>query len=113
MGWVRDKDGFWLADDKSGNKVSDIGNFIGAGGEIFHVQNVGRILAHCNEMKKDGGWSKDRTMKRYASIPFVEYIKHPGLSEDDKELAAFIESHPQYRTSTETHGTAVRNIVVK
>lgn len=114
MGWIRDDEGFWLADD--GHRISDIANCVGADGEIFHVQNVGRIAAHCAEMQKTKGWSKDRTMKRLASIPLVEFLKHPEISEleTNEKVESYIRKHlPQYSTSQESRGVATANVVVK
>lgn len=114
MGWVRDDEGFWLADD--GHRISDIANVVGADGEIFHVQNVGRIAAHCAEMQKTSGWSKTRTMKRLASIPLVVLLKHPALDtlETNEEISRYMEKYlPEYLTSRETHGVASANVVLK
>lgn len=114
MGWKLDDEGFWVADD--GYTVSDIGNFVGADGEVFHVQNVGRIAAHCAEMQKTTGWSKDRTMKRLATIPLIEFLKHPAIDELDtnEKVQAYIEKHlPQYSTAKESRGIATANVVVK
>jgi hypothetical protein len=114
MGWIHDEDGFWLADD--GHRISDIANCVGADGEIYHVQNVGRIAAHCAELQKTKGWSKTRTMKRLASIPLVELLKHPGLDELDtnEKVEAYVRKYlPQYITASDTRGVATANVVVK
>ena len=114
MGWVQDSDGFWLADD--GSRVSDIANCVNADGEIYHIQNVGRILAHCAEMQKTKGWSKTRTMKRLASIPLMELLKHPELNELDtnNQIEDYIRKHlPQYITTHDTRGVADAGVVIK
>lgn len=114
MGWVQDADGCWWADD--GHRISDIANMIDADGEIYHIQNVGRILAHCAEMQKTKGWSSTRSMKRLASIPLLELLKHPGLDTCDtnEAVAKYIDKYlPQYRTASETHGQSSANIVIK
>jgi len=114
MGWIRDNDGFWLADD--GERVSDIANMVGADGEIYHIQNVGRISAHCAEMQKTKGWSKGRTMKRLASIPLIEFLKHPAISdlETNEQVEKYVRKYlPQYSTAEESRGVASANVVVK
>jgi hypothetical protein len=114
MGWIIDGDGFWVADD--GHHISDIANIVGSDGDIYHVQNVGRIAAHCAEMQKTKGWSKDRSMKRMASIPLLELLKHPELDEleTNEKVEAYIRKHlPQYITAEESRGVATANVVVK
>jgi hypothetical protein len=114
MGWIRDGDGFWVADE--GNRVSDFANIIGADGEVIHVQNVGRILAHCAEMQKGRGWSNEGLLKRAASIPLVEFLKHPALGElrSNEDMARYVSKYlPQYATSHETRGNLCPNIVIK
>jgi hypothetical protein len=67
-------------------------------------------------MQKTKGWSKDRTMKRLASIPLIVLLKHPGLDtcETNEEVAKYLEKYlPEYLTASETHGVATANVVVK
>jgi hypothetical protein len=114
MGWIRDAEGVWVADD--GHRVSDIADIVGTDGEVYHIQNVGRIAAHCAEMQKSPGWSKTRTMKRLASIPLLEFLKHPEISELDtnEKVAAYVRKYlPQYRTEEDSRGVASANVVVK
>jgi hypothetical protein len=114
MGWVQDRDGYWLADD--GHGVTDIANMINADGQIYHIQNVGRIMAQCAQMQKTPGWSKTRTMKRLASIPLIVLLKHPALDtlDTNEEIAKYVEKYlPEYMTAKETHGVATANVVVK
>jgi hypothetical protein len=114
MGWIQDDEGFWVAND--GHRISDFANYVGANGEIFHVQNVGRIAAHCAEMQKSRGWSKTRTMKRLASIPLIEFLKHPEIAEleTNNEIEAYIRKYlPQYSTCEDSRGLASANVVVK
>jgi len=113
-GWVKDSDGFWLAND--GNRISDIGNFVGSEGEIYHVQNVGRIAAHCAEMQKGPGWSKTRTMKRLASIPLLVLLNHPALDtlQTNDEVMAYMTKYlPEYITCHDTKGRATAQVVIK
>ena len=114
MGWVQDKDGFVVAPDSKG--FSDFANIIGADGEIIHVQNVGRIAAHCAEMQKEPGWSKTREFKRCASVPLVVFMKHPALAqlETNEQIDAYMAKYlPEYRTSHETRGVVTPNIIIK
>lgn len=114
MGWKLDDEGFWVADD--GHSISDIANCVGAEGEVFHVQNVGRIAAHCAEMQKTKGWSRNRTMKRMATIPLIEFLKHPAIDELDtnEKVEKYIRKYlPQYSTAEESRGVVTANVVVK
>jgi len=114
MDWKKKQDGMYVVDRE--DHITDIGSFVDADGEIYHVQNVGRIIQHCNELQKDSGWSKDRTLKRAASIPLVEFLKHPALAELDtneaveKYIAKYL---PQYSNVHETRGALCPNIIVK
>jgi hypothetical protein len=115
MGWIQDSDGFWVAND--GTSISDIANCVSPEGEIYHIQNLGRIMAHCSEMQKSGkGWSKTRTMKRLASVPLLEFLKHPRIAEmeTNNEVEAYIRKYlPQYSTAEDSRGVASANVVVK
>jgi len=114
MKWTKDSDGVFVVNRE--DHITDIGSYVGEKGEIFHIQNVGRIMAHCKELQKETGWSKTRTLKRAASIPLVEFLKHPALAELDtneaieKYIAKYL---PQYSNSHETRGDLCPNIIVK
>jgi len=115
-GWVKDKDGFWLADSGDGGKLSDVADIVGTEGEIYHVQNVGRILAHCAEMQNGRGWSKDRTMKRLASIPLLVLLNHPVLDtlQTNNEVMTYMMKYlPEYVTCHDTKGRATAQVVIK
>ena len=114
MDWTKNRNGMFVVNRE--DHVTDIGSYVTEEGEIFHIQNVGRVLQHCNELQKDTGWSKSRTLKRAASIPLVEFLKHPALAELDtnEEIEKYIAKYlPQYANVHETRGALCPQIIVK
>lgn len=59
--------------------------------KFTHVQNVEKVMAQAHQDRKDErqGWSKDRTMRRVASIPVIEWLRHP---EWQQEIVAYGDS---------------------
>ncbi len=111
-GWKKDEDGYMVFDN--GEEVKDIANLIGVDGEIMHIQNVDRVIHHCAKQRAEsGGWAPDRSMRRYASIPLVDWMNHPEFAYDDKALEAWLCQNPQYRTVEESHGKRSANVIIK
>jgi len=55
-------------------------------------------------------------MKRLASIPLLEFLKHPEIADLDtnEKVEKYIRKYlPQYSTAEESRGVASANVVVK
>ena len=65
------------------------------------IWDIEPLLKANKRMRQESGkgFSKGKTMRRLASIPLIEFIRHPELVYDDKALKKFIKEHPEYRTS--------------
>jgi hypothetical protein len=49
----------------------------------------------------DNGWTQDRTMRKIASIPEVEFLKHPEFLHDQKAITTWLKGEgKKYMTVT-------------
>lgn len=68
-----------------------------------HVQNVEPMLrdAHYLREHSNNGFSKSREYQKIASIPMLEFLKHPEFRENDKAIIKWLKTDEgrMYRTT--------------
>ena len=71
---------------------------------------------HWQKVNGNDGWTKERTMRRVASIPTValQVAKDQGWDLDDQnELRSFIAMHPEWMTVQAMKRQGSPNIIIK
>lgn len=72
--------------------------------KLIHAQPIGDIMKHAYEYRKlDGnGFTDGKNMRKIASIPAIEFVKHPEWAHDTKAMKKWLKSEEgrQYLTVT-------------
>jgi hypothetical protein len=77
--------------------------FVGNDFIFTHAQDTAptQELADYERNWSDNGWTKDRTMRKIASIPEIELVKHPEFMHDRKALTTWLKGEGRkYMTVT-------------
>lgn len=78
-------------------------DFVGDNFVFNHMQDTAPTQLSCyqDRLHTDNGWTEDRSMRKIASIPEIELVKHPEFLHDQKALLTWLKGEgKKYTTVT-------------